>query len=228
MPLSAQDLSELTGWRRELHRWPELSGQEVETARRVEAALAASGPDRIVTKLGGHGVAALYDGRAPGPTVMLRAELDGLPIDEIGDVLECAQSELVGALVLPKSRTADFGIAVADNNAQGTNHLAAWVLVALRSLSFCLAFHVPSFTFSSSVSAIRSAVRPPRAISSSRPRKASSPAATSERMRSKATRVSAFKRRAASGAATGCTLRRQRRGRFAARRWPAPSKAEGG
>ncbi|MFO1046794.1 MAG: amidohydrolase [Geminicoccaceae bacterium] len=86
MPLSAQDLSELTGWRRELHRWPELSGQEVETARRVEAALAASGPDRIVTKLGGHGVAALYDGRAPGPTVMLRAELDGLPIDEIGDV----------------------------------------------------------------------------------------------------------------------------------------------
>lgn len=86
MPLSVQDLSELTDWRRELHRWPELSGQEAKTARRVEAALAASGPDRIVTMLGGHGVVALYEGRAAGPTVMLRAELDGLPIDEIGDV----------------------------------------------------------------------------------------------------------------------------------------------
>ncbi|MFO1075455.1 MAG: amidohydrolase [Geminicoccaceae bacterium] len=86
MLLTAQDLSELTDWRRELHRWPELSGQEVETARKVEATLAASGPDRIVATLGGHGVAALYEGAGPGPTVMLRAELDGLPIDEIGDV----------------------------------------------------------------------------------------------------------------------------------------------
>ena len=92
MPLSVQDLSELTDWRRELHRWPELSGQEAKTARRVEAALAASGPDRIVTMLGGHGVAALYEGRAAGPTVMLRAELDGLPIDEIGDVPHRSQN----------------------------------------------------------------------------------------------------------------------------------------
>lgn len=86
MFLSDQDLAELTKWRRELHRRPELSGQEVETARKVEGTLAATGADRIVTGLGGHGVAAVYQGRAPGPTVMFRAELDGLPIEEVSAV----------------------------------------------------------------------------------------------------------------------------------------------
>lgn len=86
MFLSERDLIELTEWRHQLHRRPELSGEEAETARKVEAALAATGADRILTGLGGHGVAAMYDGRMPGPTVMFRAELDGLPIEEIGDI----------------------------------------------------------------------------------------------------------------------------------------------
>ena len=48
------------------------------------AMLEATAPDRIVTGLGGHGVAAIYDSGRPGPRVMLRAELDGLPIEETG------------------------------------------------------------------------------------------------------------------------------------------------
>ena len=68
MFLSERDLIELTEWRHQLHRRPELSGEEAETARKVEAALAATGADRILTGLGGHGVAAMYDGRMPGPT----------------------------------------------------------------------------------------------------------------------------------------------------------------
>jgi amidohydrolase len=54
----------------------------VETAQTVQAWLASAGADRIVTGLGGHGVLGIYEGEAPGPSVMLRAELDALPIPE--------------------------------------------------------------------------------------------------------------------------------------------------
>jgi amidohydrolase len=83
MALSDQDLHALTAWRRALHRAPELSGAEIETAREVRRFLEPTGPDRIIDKLGGHGLAFLYDGEAPGPTVLFRAELDALPIEEV-------------------------------------------------------------------------------------------------------------------------------------------------
>lgn len=85
MFLTNQDMVELTEWRRKLHRRPELSGEEVETAREAHALLASTGADRIVTDLGGHGIAAIYEGAEPGPTVMVRAELDALPIEEISE-----------------------------------------------------------------------------------------------------------------------------------------------
>ena len=86
MFLSERDLTELTEWRHALHRRPELSGAEIETARAVEVALAATGADHILVGLGGHGVAAVYEGGSPGPAVLFRAELDGLPIEEISDL----------------------------------------------------------------------------------------------------------------------------------------------
>ena len=82
--LTNADIAELTDWRRDLHRFPEVSGEERETAARVTAALAGTRPDQVVTGLGGHGVAAVWSGAAPGPTVLFRAELDALPIDEVG------------------------------------------------------------------------------------------------------------------------------------------------
>ena len=84
--LSDDDIAELTAWRRDLHRQPELSGEEVQTAATVAAMLRATAPDRIVTGLGGHGVAALYDSGVPGPRVLFRSELDGLPIEDLGEV----------------------------------------------------------------------------------------------------------------------------------------------
>jgi amidohydrolase len=86
MRLTNSDLAELTDWRRALHRLPELSGCEVETAATVAATLAPLNPDRILTGLGGHGVAAIFDSNTPGPSVMIRAELDALPIPEVTDV----------------------------------------------------------------------------------------------------------------------------------------------
>jgi amidohydrolase len=85
MFLTNRDAVELAEWRRGLHRVPELSGQEEGTARAVCAMLAAAGADRVLSRLGGHGVAAVFSGTEPGPTVMFRAELDALPIQEISD-----------------------------------------------------------------------------------------------------------------------------------------------
>ncbi len=92
MRLSNFDINELTDWRHLLHRTPELSGEEEQTAARVFQMLAATGPDRTVTGLGGHGVAALYEGNAPGPCVMLRCELDALPIQELSDFVHVSET----------------------------------------------------------------------------------------------------------------------------------------
>ena len=83
--LTNRDVLELTALRRELHRFPEVSGAEAQTAARVLAALAPYAPDRVLTGLGGHGVAAVYHGDEVGPTVMIRCELDALPITELSE-----------------------------------------------------------------------------------------------------------------------------------------------
>jgi amidohydrolase len=86
MFLTNQDMIELVEWRRKIHcMLPELSGEEAQTALAVRAFLATTGADRTLAELGGHGVAAIYNGREPGPTVMFRAELDALPIEEISE-----------------------------------------------------------------------------------------------------------------------------------------------
>ena len=95
MMLTNLDLVELTAFRRELHRFPEVSGEEVETARRIVAALAVLSPSKILTGLGGHGVAAVFDSGVEGPTVLFRAELDALPIEEKNSKIDYA-SEIAG------------------------------------------------------------------------------------------------------------------------------------
>ncbi|MGW1158648.1 amidohydrolase [Streptomyces sp. NPDC002519] len=64
----------------DLHRHPELSGAERRTAARFADWLDADG-FRVLRGVGGHGVAAeLRNG--DGPAVLLRAELDALPVAE--------------------------------------------------------------------------------------------------------------------------------------------------
>jgi amidohydrolase len=84
MFLSNRDMGELVAWRHSLHRRPELSGEEGGTAKEVEAFLSPTSPDRVLTGLGGHGLALIYEGPETGPTVLFRAELDALPIEELG------------------------------------------------------------------------------------------------------------------------------------------------
>ncbi|ASW54719.1 amidohydrolase [Plantactinospora sp. KBS50] len=65
---------------RELHAHPELSGAERDTADRFAAALEAAGC-AVTTGVGGYGVVGVL-ANGPGPTVLLRAELDALPVAE--------------------------------------------------------------------------------------------------------------------------------------------------
>jgi len=76
--------------RHELHRYPELSGKEQGTARRLVQFFSAFQPDSIIEQLGGNGVAVVFRGKEPGPTILLRAEMDGLPITETIQTTYCS------------------------------------------------------------------------------------------------------------------------------------------
>ncbi|MET8148781.1 M20 family metallopeptidase [Actinoplanes sp. NPDC049668] len=68
---------ELIELRREIHRHPELAGEERQTAGLVADQLRAAGLE-VTTGVGGHGVLAVLDGSAEGPTVLYRADMDAV------------------------------------------------------------------------------------------------------------------------------------------------------
>ncbi len=68
--------------RHELHRLAELSGQEVKTAGCLYEFLRQQKPDQLQTGIAGNGLVASFEGPDAGPSVLLRADLDALPIDE--------------------------------------------------------------------------------------------------------------------------------------------------
>lgn len=65
---------------RDLHQAPELSFEEEQTAARVAREWRAAGLE-VTTGVGGHGVVAILE-NGPGKTVMLRCDLDALPVVE--------------------------------------------------------------------------------------------------------------------------------------------------
>ncbi|MBO2944953.1 amidohydrolase [Paenibacillus sp. F411] len=78
-------------WRRYLHRFPEVSYQEEKTAQFVASVLEALGYEPR-TGMGGHGVMAVLKGGRPGRTIVLRADMDALPIQ---DEKECQYKSAV-------------------------------------------------------------------------------------------------------------------------------------
>src|SRR5512145_3492042 len=67
--------------RRDFHRHPELGFREVRTGSIVAKELEALGIE--VTKgVGKTGVVGLLEGTKPGPTLLLRFDMDALPITE--------------------------------------------------------------------------------------------------------------------------------------------------
>lgn len=73
--------------RRHLHEHPELGFEEVETSRFVAERLGSLGVEDVQTGIAKTGVTGLIrGGRGPGKTVLLRADMDALPILEENDV----------------------------------------------------------------------------------------------------------------------------------------------
>ncbi|MBY8859324.1 amidohydrolase [Nocardia sp. CA2R105] len=70
----------LADFYRDLHRHPELSLQEFRTAQRVAEALGPTGFE-VTTEVGGTGVVGVLR-NGDGPTVLLRADFDALPVEE--------------------------------------------------------------------------------------------------------------------------------------------------
>lgn len=82
MPLIPEPLNQrIIQLRRELHRYPELSGQEANTAAVICAFLDGLGV-KYRAHVAGHGVVADIPGRPGVPCVVLRADMDALPIQE--------------------------------------------------------------------------------------------------------------------------------------------------
>jgi len=80
--MNSQLIADLIKLRKKLHRHAEPSGAEDKTSQIIVEFLSRYAPAKIVTGLGGAGLAAVYRFDKPGPTLMFRAELDALPIRE--------------------------------------------------------------------------------------------------------------------------------------------------
>lgn len=72
--------ADIIRWRRQLHRFPELGGQEHRTAALVEDCARSLGLE--VLRIGETNRIAVLDTHKPGRTILLRADMDALPVQE--------------------------------------------------------------------------------------------------------------------------------------------------
>ena len=78
----AEFAEDMKAWRRHLHQNPELGFDCYETAAFVAERLRDFGITEIYSGIAQSGLVALIHGRAPGPVIGLRADMDALPIKE--------------------------------------------------------------------------------------------------------------------------------------------------
>ena len=82
---------QLVAWRRDLHMHPELGFKEGRTSGLVAEHLRGLGY-QVHTGIGKTGVIGILEGARPGPTVMLRFDMDALPIQEQNQVAYASQT----------------------------------------------------------------------------------------------------------------------------------------
>ena len=80
-------MSEINKWiefRKELHKFPELSGSEKKTSEKIYSTLKKFAPDELYSQLGGNGVMATFfcDQPDEAETLLFRAELDAIAVQE--------------------------------------------------------------------------------------------------------------------------------------------------
>ncbi len=86
-------LTEVKSIRQHLHSIAEKSGEEKNTARFVLQALEKCNPSRILDRIGGDGIVATFDSGAEGKHLVLRCELDALPIQEVNNFSHKSKTE---------------------------------------------------------------------------------------------------------------------------------------
>ena len=85
-------LGKLFDW---LHRNPELSFREINTAARMARELRAIKGISVTEGVGGTGVVAVLR-NGPGPIVLVRADMDGLPVEELSGLPTASRVRQVG------------------------------------------------------------------------------------------------------------------------------------
>lgn len=78
----AESAEEMAGWRRHIHRNPEIGLDCRQTAAFVAERLRDFGVDELHEGIGVSGLVALIRGRGEGPVIGLRADMDALPMQE--------------------------------------------------------------------------------------------------------------------------------------------------
>jgi amidohydrolase len=149
LDISPAQCDELASLRQHLHQRAELSSQEEITASLISLELERAGADEVLAGVGGTGVVGVFDSGAPGLTLVLRCELDALPITEPRDSAHdyCSHTEgvshkcghdghmaiLVGvARALGKKRPAQGRVALLFQPAEETGEGAPAVLADAR------------------------------------------------------------------------------------------------
>ena len=117
----AKDMPGLTTIYRDLHANPELSGQEKRSSAILAAEAKKAGFD-VTTGVGGHGVVAVMK-NGPGPVVMLRADMDALPVAEQTGLPFASKVKAVG---IDGQETAVMHACGHDT------HMTAWIETARR------------------------------------------------------------------------------------------------
>jgi amidohydrolase len=103
----------LVARRRDFHMWPELSFDEIRTAGIIAEELTELGLE-VATGVAHTGVVGLLRGGKPGPTILVRADMDGLPVQErnahewvskVPGVMHACGHDAHSAILLAAART---------------------------------------------------------------------------------------------------------------------------
>jgi amidohydrolase len=116
---------QLIAWRRDFHRHPELGMQEFRTSGIVAKYLSSLGME-VQTGVGQTGVVGLLEGSQPGPVVMLRFDMDALPIQEMNQTDYVSQNSGVMHACGHDAHTA-IGMGIAQLLARRREELAGTI-----------------------------------------------------------------------------------------------------
>lgn len=89
-------IDELTKLRHTIHSEAEVSGSEDNTSTIIKEFLEDTSPDKLQENVGGNGLLATYNFSEGGPHILVRCELDALPIQDVNDLEYQSKNEGVG------------------------------------------------------------------------------------------------------------------------------------